>query len=266
MLFGLFLYQGKALKKVYIAEAKKAHNTIFNEELLTENDLEFLPLLVKKYLHYCKVVNKPKIYNFRANISGKIRKNSNSSWITFKAIQFSLFIEPKRFFYMKGYLKQLPVSGYQVFDKNNAYIEMRILSIFRVLFSSGKEMAISETVTFFNDMCCLAPATLIDARIKWVEANTKEVKAIFTNQGISITASLYFNELGQLVNFKSTDRYAATQNKTLKKIDWSTPIKEYKEINGINLPSKVDVIYHYPNESVCYANFDLNAIAYNFYE
>lgn len=93
-------------------------------------------------------------------------------------------------------------------------------------------MGIAETVTFFNDMCCMAPATLIDPRIKWLETDDNKVRASFTNNGITIYAWLYFNEKGELINFISNDRYAADAGKNLP---WSTPLKEYKEINGYRL-------------------------------
>ena len=83
----------------------------------------------------------------------------------------------------------------------------------------------AETVTFFNDMCCMAPATLIDKRIVWQDKGNNVVEATFTNNGISVSANLYFNETGELVNFISNDRYNVDAG---KKLPWSTPLSNYK--------------------------------------
>ena len=59
----------------------------------------------------------------------------------------------------------------------------------------------AETVTVFNDMCLLAPATLIDKRIEWVPVDSVSAKATFTNGPNKITATLYFNEQGATNKF-----------------------------------------------------------------
>lgn len=44
----------------------------------------------------------------------------------------------------------------------------------------------TETVTLFNDMCLMAPATLIDRRIQWQEIDRNSVKATFINYILSL--------------------------------------------------------------------------------
>ena len=121
-------------------------------------------------------------------------------------------------------------------------------------------MDVAETVTFFNDMFCMAPATLIDKRIQWLEVDSNKVKAAFTNNGITIFAWLYFNDKGELINFISDDRYSADAG---KKLPWSTPLKDYKEINGYKLAGYAETIYSYPKADLCYGTFSLTNIKYN---
>ena len=47
--------------------------------------------------------------------------------------------------------------------------------------AAGPKMDQSETVTFFNDMCVLAPATLIDRSIHWQTVDEHSVDATFTH-------------------------------------------------------------------------------------
>lgn len=56
----------------------------------------------------------------------------------------------------------------------------------------------AETVTFFSDMCCMAPPTLIDERIVWEEVYGNSIRASFTYNYITISVWLYFNEQGEL--------------------------------------------------------------------
>lgn len=172
-------------------------------------------------------------------------------------------MEPTRLFFMKAVMKNLPIAGYHCFKNGDAFMDIRLLSLFKVQFQEGKEMDMAETVTFFNDMCCMAPATLIDKRISWTENDENSVSATFTNNGIMITADLYFNYRGELVNFISNDRYAADFG---EKLQWATPLKNYKEINGYKLAGYAEAIYSYPDRDLCYGTFNIASIKYNYYD
>ncbi|NDP20930.1 MAG: hypothetical protein GZ091_07605 [Paludibacter sp.] len=233
------------------------------ESVLTEADLVDLPEPVKNYIRYTGSVGKPKVNNFRLEFVGKIRKDEQSEWMPFTTEQYNFIDTSKRLFFMKATMKGLPVAGYHCFDNGNAFMDIRLLSLVRVQYAEGKEMNIAETVTFFNDMCCMAPATLIDKRIKWMETNENTVKCSFTNAGITIGATLLFHENGELTNFISNDRFAAQENGIMQQIPWSTPLKDYKLINGFKLASYADLIYDYPNGKFCYGTFSLKGIEYN---
>ncbi len=118
----------------------------------------------------------------------------------------------------------------------------------------------AETVTLFNDMCLLAPATLIDKRIQWQPVNDTSVTATFTNHDITITANLFFNQQGQLVNFISNDRTSVNE---MKEFPFSTPVSSYKNINGYNIMSLGEAVWHYPDGAFTYGKFNLTSIEYN---
>ena len=155
----------------------------------------------------------------------------------------------------------MPVAGYHSFHNGNAFMDIRLLSLFKVQYQDGSDMNMAETVTFFNDMCCMAPATLIDKRISWEPTDSNTVKAIFTNNGITITADLFFNETGELVNFTSLDRYNIDAG---KKLPWSTPLKNYRKISGYKLAGYAETIYSFPDRDFCYGVFEAKTVQYNY--
>ena len=240
-----------------------SQKTFKPEEILSESDISHLPELIKKYIHYTGVIGKPKVNNFKIEFSGNIRKNNESNWMPFTSIQYNFLETTTRLFFMKAKMKHLPVTGFHCFRNGKASMDIRLFSLFTVQYQSGKEMEISETVTFFNDMCCMAPASLIDKRIKWLETNGNKIKASFTNNDITITSWLYFNDAGELIDFISNDRYAVTEEIILRKNPWSTPLKNYKLINERKLPTSAQTIYKYENEDFCYGNFNLLTAEYN---
>jgi hypothetical protein len=233
------------------------------DSILTESDISALPEAVKKYIRYTGSVGKPKVNNFRIEFNGKIRKNEQSPWMPFITRQYNFMNASTRLFFMKAVMKGLPVAGFHCFKNGVAFMDIRLLSLFKVQYQDGVEMGISETVTFFNDIACMAPAALIDKRIKWLDSDSAKVNAEFTNNGITISASLYFNENGELINFISGDRYAAGANNSMRKLPWSTPLAEYKEVDGYKLAGYAEAIYTYPEGDLCYGTFSLTHITYN---
>jgi hypothetical protein len=252
-------------KNTYKNEVKTgiAQTLDMKDTMLSKEDIAHLPALVQKYLHYTGCIGKPKVHNFRIDFSGKIRSYETKEWMELTSEQYNFIPEPTRLFFLDATKKQLPVSGFHSFKNGVAFMDIRLLSMFKVQYMEGKEMNISETVTFFNDICCMAPAALIDDRIQWLETEGNKVKASFTSHGTTISAWLYFNEKGELVNFVSEDRYAASDDGKSAKLKWSTPLRDYKVINGYKLATYAEAMYTYPDGDFTYATFTLKNIHVN---
>ena len=244
--------------KIGLEESNKTPNAV-----LTEAEIAYLPEPVRKYILYAGCIGKPTVNNFRVDFSGKIRDHKNPVWMELTSEQYNFIKTPTRLFYLDAAMKGLPVAGFHCYKNGVAHMDIKLLSIFEVEYLKGKEMNISETVTFFNDLCVMAPAALIDKRIKWLETVGNKVKASFTNNGITISAWLYFNEKRELVNFVSEDRSALVENGEMIKLKWSTPLRDYKEINGYRLASYAEAIYTYPDGDFTYATFTLKNAEYN---
>jgi hypothetical protein len=230
------------------------------DAILTETDIQPLPEPVQKYLRYTGSIGKSKVNNFRVTFKGNIRKNEESEWMPFTSEQYNFQESATRLFFLDAVMKHLPVAGFHCFKNGKAFMDIRLLSLLKVQYQDGEEMNIAETVTFFNDMCCLAPATLIDKRIKWLEADNQKVKAEFTNNNITITAWLNFNNQGELINFVSYDRYNVDAG---KRLPWSTPLSGYTEIDGRMIPAYAETVYGYPTGDLTYGTFSFVSIEYN---
>lgn len=244
--------------KIGLAESNNQPNKI-----LTDAEIAHLPELVQKYIRYTGCMNKQIVHHFKIDFEGKIRSHEKKVWMYLVSEQFNFIKTPTRLFYLDATMNDLPVAGFHCFKNGVAFMDIRLLSMFKVQYAAGKEMDISETVTFFNDMCCMAPATLIDKRIKWLGAEGNKVKASFSNNNITISAELYFNEKGELINFISEDRSVLEEDGTTQKRKWSTPLRDYKDINGYKLASYAETVYTYPDGDFIYATFTLKNIRYN---
>jgi hypothetical protein len=232
-------------------------------QILTEGDIAFMPEMVQRYIRFTGALGKPVVKNMKISFAGQIRAAEESPWMKFTTEQYNFQDATWRLFFMKAQMKGLPVSGYHAFKNGIAFMDIRLLSLVKVQYQDGERMNVAETVTFFNDMCCIAPGSLVDDRIEWLESEGNAVKAAFTNNGIRITAWLHFNDEGALVNFISDDRWALEANGSMAQVRWETPLHDYMEISGHRLPSKADLIYKYPEGDFCYGKFKIVTILYN---
>lgn len=157
----------------------------------------------------------------------------------------------------------IPTVGIHLYKNATAIMKIKLAGLFTIVDGKGKEMDQGETVTVFNDMCYMAPASLIDKNIRWEILDSLSVKATFANGKQTISAVLHFNEKGELINFISKDRFDTPDGKTYKSYPWATPAKDYKAINGYRLASSASLIYQRPEGDFCYGEFILTGIEYN---
>lgn len=225
---------------------------------ITEADIQHLPEPVQKYLRYVGVLNKPRWRNVTIVFEGEMR-DRGKDWFPFRSEQYNFFDEPTRLFFMKGQMNGMTVPGYHAYKNGMATMQIKVFGLFPVVDNKGDIMNKAETVTVFNDMCLMAPASLIDKRIQWEPIDSVSSKATFTCNSISISAVLYFNETGQLTNFVSDDR----SSMDMKQYRFSTPVRDYKNINGYNVMTYGEAIWHYPEGEFVYGKFHLKNITSN---
>jgi hypothetical protein len=243
--------------RAHLSRVKKVE-----KEILKKEDIAHLPGVVQKYLHYTKVVGKEKVISFRAEFKGGIRSKHGEPFMKLRSVQYNFTDRPARLFYIVARKKGIPAIGLHLYQDANATFQIRILGLFTVVDARGEKMDKGETVTVFNDMCVMAPVTLIDRNIEWEVLDDLSVSAKYKNGNITINATLQFNDRGELVNFISNDRYE-TDGKVYKNYPWETPISEYRDVRGYRLPSKAKLIYKYPDTDFCYGEFELVDIEYN---
>lgn len=260
-LASLLGYSTLKYREVYNHDVNKHIQSIAIENsLLTEDDIAALPDAVQKYIRYSGFIGKLKVSSFKINFQGTIRKNETSEWMPFISEQYNFMNSTTRLFFMNATMLKLPVAGYHCYKEGNASMDIRLFSLIKVQYADGEKMNVAETVTFFNDMCCMAPGTLIDKRISWKPINDTIVQGTFSYKDISIKADLHFNAAGQLTNFISDDRYSVSDD---KKVRWSTPLSNYSTTNGYTLAGNAKTIYSYPEKDFCYGTFQLKSVIYN---
>ena len=142
-------------------------------------------------------------------------------------------------------------------------MRVKLLSLFPVVDAGGNDFTRTETVTLFNDMCIMAPATLVDPAIHWKELGARSVEGTYTNGPHTIRAVLLFDDAGALVNFWSDDRPSlAPDGLTFRSQRWSTPVGGYQRQGPFLLASRGEARYAAATGEYAYIQFDQLDVCY----
>jgi len=232
--------------------------------LVTEADLDPLPEPVQKYLRVVGVVGQPRVHHFRAEWRGRIRTTADDPWMEFTAEQYNFPDEPARFFLMDATRSGLPVDVLHAFEGGSAAMRVRLVSLFPIVDADGPEATRAEVVTLLNDLCLLAPAALIDPSIRWEPIDERSVRAEYTVGSNTISAVLLFNQVGELVDFVSDDRLAASADGSeFTRQRWSTPVGEYRPFGPLRVMSRGEGRWHPREGEFAYIELELMDLEVN---
>ncbi len=228
------------------------------------HDLTPLPEPVRRYLRFVGIEGQPCVVSYRIRFRGRIRSAPDAPWMPFEAEQQSFTNPPTRLFLMRARMQGLPVEAFHRLANGHATMRVKVLGAFTVTDAAGETMDRSETVTLFNDMCLLAPGTLLDPGIVWEGVDAQTVRARFTNGAHTIAATLTFDDEGRLTNFVSDDRSQLGQDgKTFTARRFSTPVRDYRAYGPLRLPSFGEARYLLPEGEFTYGEFELLDATFN---
>jgi hypothetical protein len=233
------------------------------EDMLSREDTVSLPLPIQKYLIYSGAVGKPRPQNVRIEFEAEMFRKPGDSAMKSYSCQYNFFRNYSRLFLMKASKLGIPFRATHIYSNQQATFKVRVAGLFNVVDVSGEELTKAETVTILNDICIFVPACLADKRFSWKEIDSLTTEVTLTNGAFRVSARLYFNETGELINFISDDRSALQDDGTLKTFRWSTPVRDYKDIEGRRIPGYGETIWHYPEGDFTYGKFSLKSIKYN---
>lgn len=232
------------------------------EHIITGADLVPLPPPVQRYLRAAGVVGRPKPRSMLIRFQGEIR-GFDGPWMPFTTVQVNRFDVPERHFWMDATMKGLPTKGLHSYKDGSARMTVKPLGAFSAVDLFGPVLDASETVTWFNDLCLMAPGALIDPRITWRSMDDRSAAATFSHRGITISAVLVFDAQDRLVDFISDDRSALMPDGTFERMRFSTPCRSYVVEEGVRVARYGEAVYHRPDGPFTYGRFTLLELTYD---
>lgn len=228
--------------------------------VITDADIDSLPVPVARWLRRVGVVGTPRVQNFVVDMHAQLNRGPGEPWMETPILQVSFVPEPTRLFLLRTRMKGLPVTGLHAYTHDGARMQIRVAGVVNMVDESGAAFTRAETVTMLNDLCIMAPGAMLDARFAWQPLDDSSATVTFTNGAHRVTATLFFNADGDLVDFASDDRHSLPDDGER----WTTALRGHRDMNGVRLPAEGDAIWHYADKpSWRYGRFDILRIRYN---
>lgn len=247
----------------YLRDAKTGLARAFDAPLVTEADVAPLPEPVRRYLHVTRALGRPRVRSYHIRFAGRIRSAPEAAWMPFKAEQQSFADEPTRLFLMRAHMFGVPLEAFHRLIDGHATMRVTVGGVVPLVNASGDDMDRAETVTLFNDMCILAPGTLVGPGIAWEPLDASTARARFTHRGHTITAMLFFDADGRLVNFESDDRASRSPGERFANARFSTPLRDYRDFGPLHLAGYGEARWRLPEGEFTYGEFTMLDVVAN---
>ena len=225
-------------------------------ERVSEKDLQKLPQAMQNYLRYTGIIGKEKIKTVRLKQGGGFRLKPEQNFKNMKAEQY--YNVDSMEFCWRG--KVNIITATDRFLNGKGDLTVKLLGFIKVAYAEGPEVDQGEILRFLAEGVWF-PSVFVNNNIQWQLLDDRAAKATITLNGLSASATFYFNEKNQIERI-TAKRYMEKDG-TFELADWEIIIKEYKAFNGVMIPNKSEVIWNLDSGDFCYYKLEIYEIEYN---
>ena len=245
-----------------VVAAEFARQPLRTPVLLVEADLEGLPGPVKRYICASGAIGRPRPQNARVAFDALMRRKPGADPMVSTSVQYNFFGQPARLFLMQARMFGVPVRALHLYRQEAATFRVRVLDLKTIVDQAGPGISAAESVTVLNDWCFMAPGALVDERLTWQPIDDHSALVTFTNGPYRVSATLIFNERDELVDFWSDDRPDSSIGAFVP-CRWNTPIGEYRDVDGMRLPTWGGAVWNRAEGPFMYGEFRLRSLRYD---
>jgi hypothetical protein len=224
--------------------------------------LRRLPEPVQRYMNFTGVLGKPWIDSVRLRQTGRFRLGADRPWMPMRAEQ-TFHTDPPAFTWDARFkLFGLPLLyARDRYASGHGHMYGKVAAIFTVFNARGEELDQGTMVRYLSEMIWF-PIAYLGENIQWGAVDDDSAQVTFTDGGKSVSGRMYFDGKGRPINF-SAMRYHEKQGRyTLEA--WSTPLTDFAERAGLNLPVCGQAMWHLDSGAFPYVDLEVDTIEYNF--
>lgn len=237
-------------------------NLSIENRILTERDLNNLPLPVKRWLRNSGTSGKPFISCGKVTQIAEMQmKPKQDNWLTAKAIQYTTISKPAFIWSVDVKMNSLLYfQGRDKFDDGKGEMLIKINSLFNIVNERGEKLDEGTLQRYLGEMVWF-PSLALSSYITWEQIDENTAKATMTYKGTSGSGTFYFNTRGDFIKFSALRFYGNEPD--AKRYEWVLDVLDYKSFEGIKVPSQMTATWKLENQDWTWLKLEITDIKYN---
>lgn len=268
LIISVFIVVSPIARIIFNQKSNKEISNLFSEvehklDFVTEEEVSQLPHNVQKWLFSSGIIGKEKINTVSLKQNAEMRLDLNKKWMPVEAEQY--FTTNRPGFIWRANIKMMPffhISGRDKYQNGKGNMKIKLLSFITVANSEGKEIDQGSLLRYLAEMMWF-PTAVTNEYLTWEDVDSNKSKATMTYGDIIASGIFTFNDLNEPVLFEA-ERYGEFSGKTSLET-WSITVRDYKDFEGIRIPTKGEVTWKLDEGNFNWFNFELVEIKYNNY-
>lgn len=222
--------------------------------VVTQADLDPLPESVQRYLRFMRVVGRPRDWSFRVGLTGRFRRSPHEPWLRCTTWQYNTAASTRIFHLHARLFGVVPVIARDTYVEGHGRMLVRLFDRFTVADGVGEAFDIGELVTWLNDATLIAPSMLLDPGVRFGAVDERHFTVSVTDHERTVSATVSIDEQGAPLDFETRDRFYADPRGAPLRCRWSTPVEGWREIEGRQLFTRAQAVWHLPAGELVYAD------------
>ena len=243
-------------------EVQNLFSTVENNGVIvTEEALEGLPESVQRWLRSSGTVGEEKTVAVRVKQRASMRMSPEQSWMSVEAEQYFAVETPG--FIWKAEIQAAPlvhIAGRDKYFEGKGNMLIKPLSLFTVADGKGEEIDQGSMLRYLAETVWF-PSAALEEYITWKEIEADQAKATMSYGDVTASGVFTFNEKGEVVRFEA-ERFGEFDDEFSLET-WSIQVRDYREIEGIRVPTKGEVTWELEEGDFKWFVFEVQEIQYN---
>ncbi|CAH8716328.1 hypothetical protein M5W83_02000 [Paenibacillus thiaminolyticus] len=236
--------------------AEKIGNSNPSEAVFTYDEIETLPIPVKRYFEYSGYIGTPKMTYMKAVFKDvDFILSPDQPGLTIDYTQYNFVSVPERIAFIDTSMYGIPFQGFDSYVNGVGSMKGVIAKGITLFDQRGEEMDKACLVTFLAESIVM-PSAALQNYITWEAIDDTHTRATISYYGISASGVFTFSENGEALSFTTNDRTLVSTDGTKQQVAWSAMFGNYQTINGIKQPTHLQAVWHYKHGDLIY--FDSN--------
>ncbi len=234
---------------------------IMREQVVTKDMIKELPIPVQRWLNHSGVIGKEQIQTVYLRQKGLMKlKPDQKKWIDAEAEQYFTIDEPAFIWHVRTSMMGLPVVGRDLFNDGRGAMQIKLAGLIPVVNVDNNRKINESTIQRYLGETIWFPSAAISPYIQWEPIDDYRAKATMSIGEVTGSAVFDFNDMGELTKFVAL-RYRDTDD--VEPTEWVATIKEYENVGGINIPTKLEASWILDEGAFTWYKFEIYDVKYN---